>query len=62
MAEKKQPEPINRGPTGEQHLAKEREEEFDISGNVKCKGEDPSPDDRQRGEASSAERPAPVDR
>lgn len=62
MADKKQPETINRGPTGEQRLEKEREEEFDIADNVKRKGKDPSPDDRERGETSSADRAAPVDR
>ena len=35
---------------------------FMIGGNVKRKGEDPSPDDRARGETSSNERPAPTDR
>ena len=35
--------------------------EFDIAGNVKDKGEDPSPDDRQRGESTSMDRKSPVD-
>jgi hypothetical protein len=62
MADKKQPETINRGPTGEQRLEDNYVEEFDIDGDVKRKGEDPSPADRERGETSSAERPAPIDR
>jgi hypothetical protein len=33
----------------------------EAAGNVREKGEDPSPDDRQRGEASAADPPAPVD-
>jgi hypothetical protein len=33
----------------------------DIAGNVRLKGEDPSPDDRDRGETSSKDRAAPVD-
>jgi len=31
------------------------EDEFDVTGNVKSKGQDPSPDDRQRGETSDKE-------
>lgn len=34
---------------------------FDIAGNARLKGEDPSPDDRARGETSSKEPAAPVD-
>ena len=37
------------------------EREFDISGNVREKGQDPSPDDRDRGERSEAEFPGPGD-
>jgi hypothetical protein len=61
MAEKKQPNRINTGSTGEHKLKKKREEEFDITGNVKRKGEDPSPDDRARGETSEFDRASPVD-
>jgi hypothetical protein len=46
---------INRGgaskPTKE-----ERDAEFDVTGNVAEKGENPSPGDRERGETTSAER------
>jgi hypothetical protein len=35
--------------------------EFDITGNVREKGEDPSPDDRDRGETTSMDRNSPVD-
>lgn len=35
---------------------------FDIAGNVKERGEDPSPDDRARGETSGKEPAAPIDR
>lgn len=34
---------------------------FDIGGNVKERGEDPSPNDRVRGETSSKEPAAPID-
>jgi hypothetical protein len=43
---------INRTPTS----AAEGGDQFDIAGNVRERGEDPSPDDRDRGERSSAER------
>jgi hypothetical protein len=33
----------------------------DIAGNVRLKGEDPSPDDRERGETSSKDPVAPTD-
>ena len=40
-----------------------RDREFDaITGNAAEKGEDPSPDDRDRGETSSADDPAAIDR
>lgn len=61
MAEKRQPNRINTGSTGDKDLEKAREREFDITGNVRRKGEDPSPDDRERGETSQADRPAPID-
>ena len=48
---------VNQGPAPH----KRREEEADITGNVKEKGQDPSPGDRARGETSEADRPAPID-
>ena len=40
----------------------ERDREFaGIAGNVREKGEDPSPDDRDRGETASTEGEAPID-
>jgi len=40
----------------------ERDREFaGITGNAREKGEDPSPDDRDRGETSSADDPAAID-
>ena len=39
----------------------ERDREFDATGNVRRKGEVPSPDDRVRGETSGADDPVPVD-
>lgn len=42
-------ETVNKGPGSK----KEPAEEFDIAGNVKERGQDPSPDDRERGETSS---------
>ena len=44
---------INKEPTSTAEGADERA--FDIAGNVKRRGEDPSPDDRERGERSGAE-------
>jgi hypothetical protein len=41
--------------------AEARNAEFDIAGNAKRKGEDPSPDDRDRGETSSADDAACLD-
>jgi hypothetical protein len=35
--------------------AEDRNAEFDVAGNAKRKGEDPSPGDRERGETSSAD-------
>jgi hypothetical protein len=37
-------------------------EEFEIAGNARLRGEDPSPDDRARGERSVADPAGPVDR
>ncbi len=48
---------VNQGPAP----AKPREEKADITGNVKEKGQDPSPDNRARGEMSDADRPGPID-
>jgi hypothetical protein len=42
---------INRGPAP----APERDEVGEVAGNVRRKGEDPSPDDRERGETSAAD-------
>jgi hypothetical protein len=39
----------------------ERGEQYDITGNVRLEGEDPSPDDRERGETSNKDRKSPVD-
>ena len=44
---------INKQPTSAAEGAEETE--FEISGNVREKGQDPSPDDRDRGERSDAE-------
>ena len=49
---------INKEPTSSAESEDERA--FDIAGNVKRRGEDPSPDNRQRGERSDAE-PADVE-
>ena len=35
--------------------------EFEIAGNVRLKGEDPSPDDGSRGERTSRDEGSPVD-
>ena len=48
---------VNSGPAPKRPEAGE----FAIAGNVKRKGEDPSPDDRDRGESSSMDRNSPVD-
>lgn len=42
---------INRGPAPEA----DRDEVGEVAGNVREKGEDPSPDDRERGETSDAD-------
>ena len=46
---------VNQGPAPERR----REEDADITGNVKEWGQHPSPDDRERGESSDADAPAP---
>ena len=48
---------VNNGPAPN----KEEIGEFEIAGNVRQKGEDPSPDDRERGESSGMDRNSPVD-
>ena len=48
---------VNQGPAPERR----REEDADITGNVKERGQHPSPDDRERGEMSDADAPAPID-
>ena len=48
---------VNQGPAPD----KRREEDADITGNVKEKGQDPSPGDRGRGETSDADRSNAVD-
>jgi hypothetical protein len=48
---------INRGPAP----GRERDEVGEVAGNAGRKGEKPSPGDRDRGETSSADDPAPVD-
>lgn len=50
------------GPAQQSAKLQEGGSAFDIAGNAKILGEDPSPDDRARGETSSAEPAAPVDR
>ncbi len=42
-------ETVNKGPGKKL----EPSHEFDVTGNVKERGEDPSPDDRERGETSN---------
>ena len=44
---------INKRPTSE--AEGKTDEEFDVTGNVREKGQDPSPDDRDRGERSDKE-------
>jgi len=48
---------INQGPSPEP----DRDTVGEVAGNVREKGEDPSPDDRDRGETASAESSPPVD-
>lgn len=61
MADRKKSETINTGGASEKAATDSHEAEFDITGNVARKGEDPSPDDRARGEITGAERPPPID-
>lgn len=58
--DRKGSETVNTGGAPEP-TEEERAKEFEIAGNVRRKGEDPSPDDRDRGETSKKERQAPVD-
>lgn len=46
---------INRGPAPQRD---DDEEEFDITGNTALRNEDPSPDDRPRGETSKRDQAA----
>ena len=50
------------GPAQQSSKMQEGGADFDIPGNVKERGEDPSPDDRDRGETSSKDRAVPLDR
>jgi hypothetical protein len=56
--QKKGGETVNQGPGSRP----ERPDNFDITGNARKRGEDPSPDDRQRGETSVQEHESPADR
>ena len=47
---------INSGPAAGKEQARP-----DLAGNARRKGEDPSPDDRDRGESSEAEPSGPID-
>lgn len=47
---------VNAGPSPQK-----KTDEFKIGGNAREKREDPSPDDRERGEASGMDRNSPVD-
>ena len=44
---------VNKTPTSD--IERDTDAEFDVTGNVREKGEDPSPDDRDRGERSEKE-------
>lgn len=55
-----EPATINSGPTPQER--REEDQEFDAAGNVKVRGEDPSPDDRERGEISGADKAPPAPR
>lgn len=48
---------VNAGPAPR----RDNSDEFKIGGNVRTRGEDPSPDDRARGERTSADEGSPVD-
>lgn len=54
MANSKGGETVNKGPAPETRPEDNREE-FEIAGNARVKGEDPSPGDRDRGETSIAD-------
>ena len=61
MTKDRESETINQGGAPKPNR-EERDREFaGIAGNVKEKGEDPSPDDRDRGETSSADDPSAID-
>ena len=49
----------SKGPAQQSATMQEGGSAFDIAGNARVRGEDPSPDDRPRGETSSAD-PAPA--
>jgi hypothetical protein len=53
---------INKTPTSA--VERDPRDEYDITGNVRRKGQDPSPDDRERGERADTDPagPEPVDR
>ena len=62
MSKDRESETINQGGASEP-TKDERDREFaGIAGNAREKGEDPSPDDRERGETSSADPGAARDR
>ena len=48
---------VNAGPAP----TRDDSDQFEIGGNVRARGEDPSPDDRARGERTSADAGSPVD-
>jgi len=62
MTKDRESETVNQGGASEPTRA-ERDREFaGITGNAREKGEDPSPDDRDRGETSSAQQDSAIDR
>jgi hypothetical protein len=58
VMQKKGGETVNKGPGARP----DRPDDFDIAGNAKARGEDPSPDDRERGETSLQKQESRVDR
>ncbi len=52
---------INKQPTSAAEAKRAGVDPFDVTGNVRKKGQDPSPDDRERGERSDKERAQPLD-
>ena len=48
---------VNQGPSPKEKATGE----FEIAGNARREGEDPSPDDRDRGETTSMDGKSPVD-